>query len=258
MNQSHVRPGLHPISLLLLLSIQLISCINEKENKTTHPPTAVTEVEIEDLSPVMGTSHYSVYYLDDLVMYRWNYMENSFVKDMADPNNKNSRGSSTVNPVYFVFQKDSSFGFHFDPKKGSMMGGRRSVDTSFARIKGTNKFDSFAVLKADTITWSADKNELREVYLLKMPAGMPAGYLVMYYSKRFNHVKESFNLKVDSIRRMKFYKHEVFFNSFYDERTKQEWPATKDATEMKEITRSLPDTVLHYFNLYKRSVQKTL
>jgi hypothetical protein len=249
--------NLSRLSLMILLSFAIVACANQRANKKTVAGLDVTGVEVSDLSVMMGESHYKIYYLNDLTLYEWNYTAASLVVQMAeDPDQQTSTGSRSVRTAYFVFQRDSSFGFDFDPNPGSMYNGRMRVDSFMKRIKGTNRFDSFALMKPDTVTWSEDHDELREAYVLKMPAGMPSGYLVMYYSKALNHLKESFNQRVDSIKQMKFYKYETIFYAFYDEQRKQSWPSLKDATEMRPITGPLPDTVLHYLNLYKSSIQK--
>jgi hypothetical protein len=220
-------------------------------------------VEVRDISPLMGETFYRVYYFDDLVIYQSQYRFDSSVKQLSTDSSTNlvsshiTSISSQWRNQFFIFHKDSSYGFSFDPYRGRENKLRLRVDSTIMFIKGTNRFDSFLTVKPDSIIWNANKSELKEVFLVTQKKGMPAGRIGLYYSKNLNHLKASFNATVDSAKRMKLFKVEAIFNDSYDENGKLVWPSMIDRTEMKEIKTNISEQLREYINNYKEIIKKS-
>ena len=246
------------IFFLLFVSFDgLTSCNHQKK---LHKMEAV---EVQDISPLMGETFYRVYYFDDLVIYQSQYRFDSSVKQLSTDSSTNkvsshiSSISSQWRNQFFIFHKDSSYGFSFDPYRGSENNLRLRVDSTIMFIKGTNRFDSFLTVKPDSIIWNANKSELKEVFLLSRKNNIPEGRIGLYYSKNLNHLKESFNPKVDNAKRMKLFKVEAIFNDSYDENGKLVWPSMVDRTEMKEIKTNISEQLREYINNYKEIIKKS-
>jgi hypothetical protein len=152
---------------------------------------------------------------------------------------------------YFIYHKDSSFGYKYVPTD-SFRHIRLGVDSVTKFIKGTNRYDSFILLKPDTIVWNNKKTELKEVYVLPKERGEPGGHLILYYNKKMNHLNGNINSKVDSIRKMKFYKQETTIDySLYNEKNDTQWPPLIDVTELREVRIPIPSEVMDLIKFYQ-------
>lgn len=228
---------------------------------TSLATTKIEAIEVRDISPAMGETFYRIYYVDNLVMYENRYrFDSSFTQLKIDSVTQEITGEETLRESiwrsrFFVFHKDSSYGIMYDSLR-FYKNRRMPVNYTITNIVGTNRFDSFLTVKPDSVVWNADKTEHRETYILLLGKDMPKGLVVFYYSKKLNHLKNSFNKVVDSVKKMKFFKVEFIFNEFYSEKDKKLWPPTYDLTEMKEINVENPEKIMGYFNKYKESISK--
>lgn len=219
-------------------------------------------VEVWDTSPLMGKTFYRIYYFDDLVIYQSQYRFDSSVKHLSTDSSTNKVSnliistSSQWRDQFFIFHKDSSHGYNFEPFQSKENYLRLRVDSTTNFIKGTNRFDSFLTVKPDSIIWNTDKSELKEVFLVPQKKEMPAGRIGLYYSKNLNHLKASFNPTVDSVKRMKLFKVEAIFYNSYDENGKLVWPSMVDRTEMKEIKINISTKLWEYINKYEEITKK--
>lgn len=237
-------------NFLISLSVVISSCNQKLQGQ-------IKVIEVRDNSPQLGETFYRVYYLGDLIMYqsqyRLNSFQNQFKVDSLDKfSNDYTIISSEWKNKFFVFQKDSTYGYNYDPDRGGNNNLRLSVDSVLKFIKGTNRFDSFLSLKPDTSTWNEDKSELREVYKFPEEKKMPDGRLILLYSKKLNHLKESFNSKVDHIKGMKLYRTETIFEEYYDAESQKLWPPVMNTSEMKEMVVENPKEIFRYFKKYKK------
>jgi len=244
------------IVFLLPLSLEGIkTCGHYKQKK-------IEAIEVLDLSASMGETFYRAYYLDDLVMYQSQYLVDSSVNqfEFDSSTNKFSNNvtllSSQWKDRFFIFQKDSMYGYNYDPYRSTEDNLRLKADSIIKFVSGTNRFDSFLTVKPDSVIWNADKTEVKEVYFFPKQENIPLGHLNMYYSKKLSHLKESFNRIVDNAKKMKLFKTETVFSEFYSEKDKKLWPPIIYKTEMREFFPKNPEEIIDYFNKYKKEVLK--
>lgn len=205
----------------------------------------IISVEVVDVDPLIGQTFYRVFYWRNLIMYQCQYRFDSSITRIG---NNNSNTSSQWRNAFFVFHKDSLYGYNYYPNKAEN-NSRSRVDSVLNLIKGTNRFDSFLTVKPYSTIWDGDKTELKEVFLLSNKNDVPNGRFIMYYSKKLNHLKESFNKIVDSAKQMKLFRTETIFSEFYSEKEKKLWPALRNMTEMREI--KINDSeIMNYFEKY--------
>lgn len=76
---------------------------------------------------------------------------------------------------------------------------------------------------------------MREVFLFPSQNGLPAHRMQLFYDKNKNDLPFSINEQLDSAKKMKLYKVEFDYDTFYDERQKIQWPAFKGTTEIKRV-----------------------
>ncbi len=244
------------IVLLLfpLLFIQGVGCsIQNKSN------SSIEAFEVRDTSPVMGETSYRVFYLDSLVMYQIQYRQDSIVNQLqfdSSANKITSSGrvvSSEWKSRFWVFHSDSSYGLLFDPNS-EVDAPRLKVDFMIRMITGTNRWDSFLYVRPDSAIWNSNRSELREVFLFPANNNMPASRLVLHYSKTLNHLKISFNKKVDSVKQMKLFKTEYYVDAYHSEKDSMSWPPSRSATEMTKIMVKNEAEILRYFKKYAESI----
>lgn len=243
------------IIFVIIVSVQtIVACNNQK---LFH---SIVAVEVKDSSPLMGENYYRIYYLGDLVLFQSRYQVDSLFKQWKVDSSSRElvteivEASSQWKDKFFVFHRDSSYGYNYDPYRSEENGLRLRIDSALKRIKGENRLDSFLSVSSDSAIWNNKRTELKEVYFLPAKEGMPAGKVLLYYSENLMALRESFNTVVDSAKKMKLYKIEVLTDAFYDEEKKISWPALKTVTEMKEFTVQNPSEIMNYFIRYRRQI----
>ena len=242
------------IVFLLPLSFEGIkTCKHHKQKK-------IKAIEVLDFSASMGETFYRVYYLDDLLMYQSQYLvDSSFIQFKFDSSTNQFSNNVTLlssqwKDRFYIFQKDSIYGYNYDPYRSTDDNLRLRADSIIKFVTGTNRFDSFLAIKPDSIIWNADKTEVKEVYFFPQQENIPPGHLSMYYSKNLNHLKESFNRIVDNAKKMKLFKTETIFSEFYSEKDKKLWPPIIYKTEMREFSPEKPEEIIGYFARFKKEV----
>jgi len=220
----------------------------------------IEAVEVRSISPSMGETFYRVYYSGDLVMYQSQYLKDSFITETTFDSSKNMYSNNLTlhseewKDRFFVFHKDSSYGYNYDFYRNKENNQRLPVDSVVRFIKGTNKFEDVIKRKPDSVFWNANKSERKEVYLFPAKGDDPNIRLILSYSKNLNNVKESISSVVDSVKKMKLYKTETILDQFYSEKDKMTIPSLRFTTELKQIAVDKPDSVLIYLNRYRKSI----
>lgn len=243
-----------------VIFLALISFIGTSACKYRTHQLDIATIEVRNISPLMGETFYRIYYLDELVMYQSQYRHDSFLKESKFDSSTNRFSDNTTllssqwKSSFFVFHKDSSYGYNYDSYRNTKDNFRVQVDSTVKFITGTNRYDSFLTVKPDTVIWNIDKTELKEVYVFPKKTDMPTGRLVFYYSKKLNLLKESFNRVMDSAKKMKLFKTESLFNEFYSEKDKRVWPPMRNMTEMKEVAIENSPEIMRYFSRYKKVI----
>lgn len=231
-------------TLLLLLQFLLLNVINSCQSLNS--VKKIQGIEVTGVTP-MGQSSYRSYFNGSLILYQFEYRFDSSVMVMGS--NKKQTQSEWRNE-YFIFHQDSTYGYNYDPKNPLNNNLRLKVDSMVNLIKGTNNLDSFCKIRADSSIWNSSKSKLKEVYFFPEAKDEPTGRVILYYSKDLNNLRESFNRKVDSIKKMKLYRMENRVNQFYSKKDKKLWPPMTDVFEMKEIKSENLEEILSYFQKY--------
>jgi hypothetical protein len=223
--------------------------------------TIIKAIEVRDNNPIWGETFHRVFYMGWYVVYQSQYRADSSVlhPGLDAATNETSFAidflSGELRSSFFVFHKDSVFGYTYDPADSSNDNRRLPVDSAMKKIKGENNYENLLSAKPDSSTWNAAKKELREVFVGDSTKTQPRVRIVFYYSGNMNHIKESMSPALDSAKKMKLYKMEIFTDEFYSEADKKLWPPMKVmSTEMKEIGVQNPAEVKGYISRYKKSI----
>lgn len=156
---------------------------------------------------------------------------------------------------FFVFHKDSSWDYSYNPLDIRENGQRVRVDSKLKLIRGSNNFDTILSKKPDTSSWIQGHSILRKVYNFPKTDSTPSGRVIFSYSKGLNKIKESLNAFADSARRMKLFKIQFAIDEFYDKKTKTQWPSMEIAgDEMKEVHIENPHEIMIYFKQYEKDI----
>lgn len=244
------------IQILLILLLGETATASSAD--TTKP--VLRAIEFQDSTPFFGNSISRIIYVDSFIVYQSEYEFDSSIQGVKFDSAGNMDSTVTEyecsekRNLYFVFHQDSSYGFTYDPHRSNENNRRLPVDSFLKMVKGTNSFEGLLTKKPDTTTWNAQKTALREVYVQKASVDTPAMHLSLFYSSSLNNLKASLNPKLDSARKMKFYKYEYLIKAFYSEKDQRLWPEMKFRTEMKEITVTNPEEIMQYIDRYKNSI----
>lgn len=238
----------------MLIGEAVFACVTD----TTKP--VIKTVEVQHNDPFIGESFYWIFHVDSFVVYKSQYQFDSSSQRLKFDSSGNDISSdidfimSEKRNMFFVFHKDSGFGFKYYPHQHFENNTYLPVDSATKMMIGTNSLEGLLQLKPDTITWNDEKTELKEVYMYGGSIDTPKMQLTIYYSSRLNSLKASLNPKLDRGKKMKFYKYEYLFKEFYSEKQKQHWPAMTITSVMKEFTVTNPEEIMQYIGLYKKSL----
>jgi hypothetical protein len=210
-------------------------------------------IEIRSTGYSGGNDYYRAYYNGDLRMYEYHYAVDSGVVafDTTKTEAVSSPTNRTLRTRYFLFHKDSTYGYKFEQQTSIREEPERLRVDSIVKtivLQSAGLEEALQTLP-DTIEWSGGRTVLREVYIVKAENGYPGFTRTLYYSKKLNHVGESFSPKLDSARQMKLYKVEAKLAELYNSTTSSILPPSI-ANEM--IVIPMPDSLkaIGYFNEY--------
>jgi len=216
-------------------------------------------VEVIDSSSFQQT-HYRIFFIDSVIMYQSEYFFDSTARVVTmnsaqgQPRMSDSVLLSDRRNQYFVYHQDSVYGYNFDLLRLNNHKVRVKVDSAKGLIEGRNRWDTFLLVKPDTTFWDVNYTQLKETFNFPFKQGSPSGRLNLYYSNQLSHLKASFNLIVDSAKKMKLFKTETLLDEFLNEKDQQRWPALRIVSEMKEITIKNISEIRMYIDLYKKII----
>ena len=238
--------------------IFLISFCKANANDTTK--NKIKAVEVKNTSPYFGEGFYRIFHIDDYIVYQnqYHYSQSESQLKIDSATNETTFDDTLVleelRDYFFVFHKDSNYGYRYDLKSIYQNNKRYQVDSALKNIRGNNSFETILEAKPDSSVWNDNKTELKEVYIQLKTKDTPAVYITFYYSKNLIHLKESLNSTIDNIKKMKLYKYEILIDEFYSEKDKKLWPSAKHQTEMKEYKVLDPQIIIDNINNYKESI----
>jgi hypothetical protein len=205
---------------------------------------------LPDTSYTMSNS-YDIFYYDDLIMYRFKYGFDSIV------NGKVLLHESR--PNFFVFHKDSAFGYSYYPYPDSKpVAGRNAVDTLFNRnAYSPFKFDSLFHYKPDSSYFDAQR-DLVKVYNYALSDTAEKFTYYLYFSKKFKGLADGFfSRSMADKDGMKLFRIRIAAHGHYYPEYKMALPPRELLYEMKEIPVTDTAGLMIYFTKYKKDVLKT-
>lgn len=243
-------PRNKPIKIICVIIIALIasaqSCNQYK----------IQAIEVRSLDTYFGEDVYTVFYVDSFFVIKKPLRVDSFISQLMFDSTKNTISSIKKHvstgwkDEYYVFKNNSLYASNFNDYI-KMERRHLNADSLLKFIRGDNRWDSFAKAKPDTSVWRSN-DVLEETYNISGKGREPDARLKMYYSKKLNRLKASFNTAADDLKKMKLYKTETIILPFYDISTKRNWPLSKSIEEMTEVKVEKPEKILEYINRYKQ------
>jgi hypothetical protein len=202
-----------------------------------------------DGSDTAINTFYDVYYYRDLIMYQLFYRFDSA-----------SGGKPVLTEdrnYYFLFNKDSMFGYTYEPRSNKRIPeGRLPVDSVLSKnINETTVYDSLANLKPDSLMHGSE-GILIKVYNKSHPEKYPEDYTIyFYYSKGLDNVRETFSKKMDNIKGKKLFKIKIVARGAFYPEYKLTFPKREIVLEMKEKPIENKDQILSYFEKYEEAIK---
>lgn len=245
-------------ALLLLLPLSYTPANASPSDTAIHDFQAI---EIQTTLPLFGDHFYRIFFKGNFVIYHSQYQFDSIRQKVNNDAAGNFLSSepetvwSGKRNRFFVFHRDSSYGYRFDADRDDQ---RVMVDSALREIVGTNNFENLLTKVADSIQWNETRTELMETYIQPATRDTPEVRCHFYYSSHLNHLKESFNKKLDEARKMKLYKVEYIIEEFYWEKEKKLIPKMNYKEEMKELRNFDPEEIQQYVDRYKKVSKQIL
>jgi hypothetical protein len=220
----------------------------------------IRAIEVRNEGQIFDGHFYRIFYAGPHIIYQSQYQFDSSHNRGVFDDSGNMVSSIVIKEwtemrnKFFVFHRDSSYGYSFEPYNTGKEDQRLPVDTALLSIAGSFRSEWFFRAKPDTATWNADRTELREVYMQAAGKDTPAVHISLYYTNRLDHLPGSLYPALDSARKIRLYKYEYLISDFYSEQQQKFFPAMKFSTEMKEYVVTDPAAILHYVERYKKSI----
>jgi len=239
--------------ILCLAGILLISsgCTHSENHTLRAVQIAGTMPAITvDTNYTMSNS-YNIFYYDDLIMYKFEYGFDSIV------NGKVLLHESR--PNFFVFYKDSVFGYSYYPYQDSKaIEGRTSVDTMFSKnAYSPFKFDSLFRYKPDSSYFDSQKDLVKIYNYPKSDTAENFTYY-LYFSKKFNGLTDCFfSRSIADEDGMKLFRVRIVAHGHYYDEYKFTLPPRELLYEMAEIPIKDTAEIMMYFERYKKNVLKS-
>jgi hypothetical protein len=235
--------------LLLIVLVLSLKC------KVFHNSKSVSAIHVKYIVPYTDwdssisffNTEYDVIHSGDLIMYTNSYKFDSSANGRLILKEDRTR--------YFVFQKDSAYGYlYYAHPDRSAPNGRLPVDSTLKEFSlDTNAYAKFSNLKPDSSYYDNEGN-LKKIFIQRPTNENPEKYVVsFYYSKNLVGIKETFSNKMDTITGMKLFKVITRSEKIYNEKYKMTFPETEYLLEMSSIHINENDDVLDYFKRYEET-----
>jgi hypothetical protein len=226
------------------------------ENKVTNRQARA--ISMHYIIPVVGADSsitnveqkYQKYFLDDFIMYRFYYSYSS-----------NLSGKNLLQEErfrYFVFHKDSTQGWLYDPNPvHSIPDGRYPVDSVFKinSIKN-DRVDILSATRPDSVFYLENGDKVKRYKPLPDSAQPEPYTLRFYYTKGLQGINEQLSVKMDNEPGMKLYRISITSDGWYYERYKMKFPAREYLMEIRELPPEKNPEVLNYFDQYINNQQR--
>jgi hypothetical protein len=238
--------------ILCLAGILLISSgCTHSENYT------LRAVQIAGIMPAITvdtnytiSNSYNIFYYDGLIMYKFDYGFDSIVNGRILLHESR--------PNFFVFHKDSVFGYSYYPYQDSKaIEGRTSVDTMFSRnAYSPFQFDSLFNHKPDSSYFDLQKDLVKIYNYPKSDTAENFTYY-LYFSKKFNGLTDGFfsrsaaDEKGMKLSRIRIAAHGHHYPGYHFT-----LPSRELLYEMTRIPVKDTAEILRYFDRYKRDISK--
>lgn len=237
--------------VFFLLTTDYFSCHSQLDDRI------IKGIEFYDRHPLVnwdGTQanfdvSYKIFRYGDLRLYNYSYRYDSLTRD--------GKIFSRDNFCFFVFHKDSAFGFNYDPDNPFERITRHNVDSLLSNVPiKTFGLERFLNTKPDNVIVSKN-GERKEVFRILGTKEDPGDYTVnLYFSPHMNDVEESLSPVLDSSRGMKFFKSFTISEAYYDIKYNMPFPKREGYYGMKRVVIKNEKELLKYFNDYiERSKQ---
>lgn len=186
-----------------------------------------------------------------LLQSQYLYNPESYKLD-SNGNMHSTASSISLRDRYFVYHKDSLKGFIFDPHQNNQQGTKAKVDSILRSVE--IQFDDLSRYsgKADSIVWSADGSQLREVFVEPKNDTRPAGRSIFRYNRNLLHIMESFSPELEKVKAGKLVGIEFHLDAFYDPKSNKNYPAFFVMDELREVEVENPDLIKGYFEQYRK------
>jgi len=236
---------------ILLVSVKCIQqhghSIRDHNIRAVHIAGSIPVVT-PDTSYAIRNS-YDIFYYDDLVAYKFEYSFDSIVNGKIL--------LREFRPNFFVFHKDSLFGYsYYPPPNTTTKEDRVSIDTMFARnAYEPFKFDSTFTHKPDSLYFDKEKN-LVKVYNTSASIRYPEKFTYyLYYSKELAGLNDGFfSRSMDDEGGMKLFRIRIVALGHYYEEYKMTFPQREFLYEMKKVPVKDTAEIMGYFDKYKKNV----
>lgn len=247
-NLSYMYTFLSKLSICLLLFMQIQGCSAQKKK------TKIKSLSVNSLMPIVErdgsmTSHdksYSVFYFEDLICYKCPYTLESALSGQSL--------KLTEKYFYFIFQKDSAFGYTFDRELKKRDGKRSSVDSVLKIIKiDSRRFDKILNVKPNSIVIENNSNKVTEIYRFDRDSNPINNYIMeLTFNPDLNWANESLSKKADSARGTKLEKILIKFQEAFNEEYGILFPKREFSFILKEVTLGNEKEILELFGRYKQ------
>ena len=163
--------------------------------------------------------------------------------------------STWITKKYFVYHKDSTYGYGYRYNSTSIYDIRRRLVSQESMGYSINIPDTFLRLKPDSTIWNHDKTNLKLVHIMPAKGEMPSGKVALYFNKNMN-ILHSLAPRIDEQMKMKFYRIQYLVDEFFDKKSNTLVPAqTVMDIELREF-KPVDKQVLKYFERYKIDVEE--
>jgi hypothetical protein len=236
-------------SVLFLASTHFRSC-------KSMPANDITAIHLVNSTPIVNwdssltdiTKDYDVFYFKDLILYRFMYIfDSSFNRRPVLLEKRN---------FFFIFHKDSSFGYSYytdRPDRKSVA--RENVDSVLneGRFR-TDGYDTLLIRKADSSFINADGDLVKIYKYPSSPTYPENSTFYAYYTKRLAKIPESLSKKLDNIQYKKLFRIRAVAHGGYYQQFNMRFPEREVLLELKEFENYNKEEVMHYFRIYQQEI----
>jgi hypothetical protein len=224
----------------------LFTCHYETAKDTVHGVHVSCDLPIIYKDTSLELKHsFDVFYEDNLVLYKLNYeFDSSYNGKIV---------FHETRYYYFIFEKDSLFGWTYDFQNlASQRGNQRLPVDSMLRVNTFQLTEAkmLARIKPDSVYFDGNGDFLK-VYNTGADSTTPEKFTnIFYYSKNIKGISETFSPAMDTIPNMKLFKINIKGHGAYYKQYNFNMPERVYRYEMDTVTPQDPETLRYYFNKY--------